>query len=81
MGTDKDARIGCIVGTGRRKAGEISRRRGGLIVGDAPEIRSTLTALLPRSFQHPAASEVRALACGEIDRWVSRRLYKTENKD
>jgi hypothetical protein len=35
MGTDRDARIGRI-GTGREIAGEMSRRRGGLIIGDAP---------------------------------------------
>jgi hypothetical protein len=55
---------------------EISKRRGRLIIGDTSQIQPTPTALLPRSFQHPAACEVRALACGE-SRWFSRCLYKT----
>jgi hypothetical protein len=50
-----------------------------MIIGDVP--RPTPTALLARSFPHPAACEVRALACGEIERWVSGCLYKTEKEE
>jgi hypothetical protein len=44
-------------------------------------LRIRPTAFLSRAFQHPAACEVRALVCGEIEYCVSGGLYNTQKED
>jgi hypothetical protein len=68
------------LGLGREIASEISRRKGGLIIGDAPWIRPT-PAAFSSIHSAPSCIEVEALPRGEVGRWVSGCLYVTEKED
>jgi hypothetical protein len=66
------------LGLGREIASEISRRKGGLIRGDAPWIGPTATALLPQSLQRPAAWNYKRFHAG--DRLLDQRMSVPQSR-